>query len=99
MHAQARRPGGRDYALSHGRQDLLLRFDETCGEIVPLVQGEGGVVTFMPFDGGHDAPPAVKDAFLDAVFGPLPGAPPHPLPASVERCMAPPHDQRGVGTG
>jgi hypothetical protein len=53
----------------------------------------------MPFDGGHDAPPAVKDAFLDAVFGPLPGAPPHPLPASVERCMAPPHDQRGVGTG
>jgi hypothetical protein len=63
------------------------------------VQSEGGVVTFMPFDGGHDAPPAVKDAFLDAVFGPLPGAPPHPLPASVERCMAPPHDQRGVGAG
>jgi phospholipase/carboxylesterase len=88
---------GRRVFISHGRQDPLLRFDETCGEIVPLVQSEGGAVAFMPFDGGHEAPPAVKDAFLDAAFGALPGAPPHPLPASVEKCIAPSHDQRMVG--
>jgi phospholipase/carboxylesterase len=88
---------GRRVFISHGRQDPLLRFDETCGEIVPLVQSEGATVAFMPFDGGHEAPPAVKDAFLDAAFGAVPGAPPHPLPAAVEKCIAPSHDQRMMG--
>jgi phospholipase/carboxylesterase len=31
--------------IFHGRQDPLLRFDETCGEIVPLVQSEGPAVS------------------------------------------------------
>lgn len=83
---------GRKVLISHGRQDPILRFTDTCGEIVPLVQGEGAAVTFMPFDGGHDAPPAVKDAFLDVVFGAVPGAPPHPLPTTVEKCLRSPDD-------
>jgi predicted esterase len=90
---------GRRVFISHGRRDPLLHYDETCGEIVPVLQSEGAAVSFMPFDGGHEAPPAVKDAFLDAVFGPVPGAPPHPLPATVEKCMAPSHDERAVGVG
>ena len=78
---------GRRVFISHGRQDPILRYSDTCGEIVPLVESEGAAVAFVPFDGGHDAPPAVKDAFLDAVFGPVAGAPPHPLAASVDKCM------------
>ena len=83
---------GRRVFVSHGRQDRTLRFDTTCGEIVPLLQSEGAAVSFMPFDGGHDAPAAVKDAFLDAAFGAVPGAAAHPLPATVERCMRRPDD-------
>jgi phospholipase/carboxylesterase len=81
---------GRRVFVSHGRSDPILRFDTACGEIVPLLQSEGATVVFMPFDGGHEAPEATKDAFLDAVFGPMPGAPPHPLPAQVEKCMRKP---------
>ncbi|MGE5562811.1 MAG: alpha/beta hydrolase [Bacillota bacterium] len=60
---------GRPVYISHGRQDPLLKFDVTADDIVPLVKSEGGAVTFLPFDGGHDAPAWVKDAFLDAVLG------------------------------
>lgn len=88
---------GRRVFISHGRQDPLLSFDETCGEIVPMVESEVGKVTFMPFTGVHEVPPAVKDAFLDAVFGPIPGAPPHPLPPTNEKCMRLMHDERAVG--
>lgn len=52
----------------------LLKFDVTCNDIVPLLQSEGAEVTFVPFDGGHDAPTWVKDAFLDAVFGRVAGS-------------------------
>jgi predicted esterase len=87
---------GRRVFVSHGRQDPILKFDVTCGEIVPLLQGEGADVTFLPFDGGHDAPPPVKDAFLDAVFGKVPGTQALPLPASAAVCEAP--GQREVPT-
>ena len=80
---------GRRVFVSHGRQDPVLSFITDCTEIVPLVEGEGARVSFLPFDGGHEMPQIAKDAFLDAAFGPLPGAPPHPLPAKVERCMSP----------
>jgi predicted esterase len=83
---------GRRVLISHGRRDSILRFEVTCAEIVPLVEDEGAVVSFMPFDGDHEAPPQVKDAFLDAVFGLVPGAPAHPLPAKVEKCMSRPND-------
>jgi len=80
---------GRPVFVSHGRQDPILKFDVSCGEIVPLLQSEGADVTFLPFDGGHDAPPPVKDAFLDAVFGRSAGSVALPLPASVATCEVP----------
>ena len=77
---------GRTVFISHGRQDPLLKYDVTCARIVPLVEAEGGKVTFLPFDGVHDAPKPVKDAFLDAVFGPAPGSTPMPLPKEKPVC-------------
>jgi phospholipase/carboxylesterase len=85
---------GRRVFVSHGRQDPLLSFQTTCAGIVPLLRNEGAAVAFLPFDGVHEAPPAVKDAFLDAVFGPVPGQPPHPLPASVPVCHGPGSDMQ-----
>jgi predicted esterase len=80
---------GRRVFVSHGRQDPILKFDITCGEIVPLLQSEGADVIFLPFDGGHDAPPPVKDAFLDAVFGRVAGSQALPLPANAGVCDVP----------
>ena len=65
----------------------MLSYNTDCGEIVPLLQSEGAKVSFMPFDGGHEIPKIAKDSFLDALFGPRPGAGAHPLPLKVERCM------------
>ena len=83
---------GRRVFVSHGRRDPMLSFETTCGEIVPLLQGEGASVTFLPFDGVHEAPLAVKDAFFDAAFGPVTGSMAMPLPARVETCMRRPDD-------
>ncbi len=77
---------GRRVFVSHGRRDQTLSFDADCNEIVPLLQAEGAMVSFMPFDGVHEVPEAAKDAFLDAAFGQVPGAPPHPLPAQKPVC-------------
>lgn len=77
---------GRRVFISHGRKDPILKFSVTCGEIVPLLQSEGANLTFLPFDGAHEAPAAVKDAFLDAAFGPVAGSQAVPLPATVEKC-------------
>lgn len=78
---------GRRVLVSHGREDPVLKFDVTCGEIVPLVKSEGAELTFLPFDGGHDAPVWIKEAFLDAVFGPVAGSKAVPLPASASDCI------------
>jgi phospholipase/carboxylesterase len=85
---------GRKVYVSHGRRDPMLSFDLTCGAIVPLLQGEGAAVTFLPFDGAHEAPMPVKDAFFDAAFGPVAGSKAMPLPAKTETCMPPTRDQR-----
>jgi predicted esterase len=85
---------GRRVFVSHGRRDPMLSFEITCGAIVPTLQGEGAAVTFLPFDGVHEAPMAVKDAFFDAAFGPVAGSTAMPLPAKVETCMRPSRDQR-----
>jgi len=71
---------GRKVYISHGRQDPILKFEVTCNDIVPLVKGEGGEVTFVPFDGVHEAPVWLKDTFLDAVFGKVAGSRARPLP-------------------
>jgi predicted esterase len=80
---------GRPVFVSHGRQDPILNFDTTCAAIVPLLQSEGAKLTFVPFDGVHEAPVWLKDTFLDAVFGKAPGSEAHPLPASIPTCHAP----------
>jgi phospholipase/carboxylesterase len=85
---------GRKVFVSHGRKDPMLPFEVSCGEIVPMLQGEGAAITFLPFDGVHEAPLSVKDAFFDAAFGPVPGSTAMPLPARVETCMPPSRDQR-----
>ncbi|HEV8406494.1 MAG TPA: hypothetical protein VGQ34_01050 [Sphingomicrobium sp.] len=77
---------GRRVLVSHGRQDPLLKFDVTCGEIVPLLRSEGAAVTFLGFKGAHEVPNAVKDAFLDAAFGPVAGEPSHSLPVERPVC-------------
>jgi predicted esterase len=78
---------GRRVYVSHGRDDPILKFGVTCSEIVPLVKSEGADLTFLPFDGGHDAPVWVKDAFLDAVFGRAGDSQARPLPAGAGPCV------------
>jgi phospholipase/carboxylesterase len=77
---------GRLVFVSHGRQDPVLPFAGTCAEIVPRLAAEGAAVTFLPFDGVHQVPPGVKDAFLDAVFGRVPGSQAVALPAHTPTC-------------
>jgi predicted esterase len=79
---------GRRVFVSHGRSDPILKFDVTCGEIVPLLKEEGAAVTFVAFDGGHDAPVWLKDMFLDAVFGRVAGSEAPPLPPRPAACGA-----------
>lgn len=81
---------GRRVFVSHGRQDPILKFGVTCGDIVPLLKEEGAAVTFVPFDGGHDAPVWLKDTFLDAVFGRVAGSQARPLPTGEPACGAAP---------
>jgi phospholipase/carboxylesterase len=86
---RAERPArGRRVFVSHGRNDQLLKFFVTCSEIVPLLESEGAALTFLPFDGGHEVPESVTDAFLDAVFGPAPGQPIHRLDVVRPSCGA-----------
>ena len=86
---------GRKVYVSHGREDPVLSFSTDCAQIVPLLQSERALVTFQPFHGGHEIPQSVTGAFLDAVFGPLPGERPHPLAKKAETCIATPADMRG----
>lgn len=76
--------------VSHGRQDPTLHFEVDCNEIVPLLRDEGALVSFYAFEGVHEVPKAVVEAFLDASFGPAPGAAAHPLPPTPGACRAGP---------
>ena len=73
--------------VSHGRQDRVLSFETTCAEIVPMLEGEGALVMFLSFDGGHEIPAEATEAFLDAVFGPAPGASAHSLLPDTKTCV------------
>ena len=86
---------GRRVFVSHGRSDPILKFAVTCGDIVPLLKSEGAEVTFVPFDGGHDAPVWLKDTFLDAVFGPVAGSEARPLPEGSGVCVGDPSSRTG----
>jgi len=78
---------GRRVFISHGYSDPLLKFAVTCSEIVPLLREEGAAVTFVGFDGGHDAPVWLKDTFFDAIFGSIAGSKARPLPTGRQTCI------------
>jgi predicted esterase len=45
--------------ISHGRKDQILPFENTTGQMVPLLKQAGYDVTFREFDGPHTVPPEV----------------------------------------
>src|SRR4051812_3196961 len=68
--------------LAHGRRDSILAYRNASLGIVPRLRREGLDVTFRPFDGDHEIPPAVEaeafDFFLGntvPVLSPRPSAP------------------------
>lgn len=85
---------GRPVYISHGRADPILKLDVTCNDIVPLVKSEGAKVTFVPFDGGHDAPTWLKDEFLDAAFGRVAGSEARAVPEGAGTCAETPIESR-----
>jgi phospholipase/carboxylesterase len=42
--------------ISHGTDDPILAFEQTNGQILPLLQEAGYDVTFRRFEGGHEVP-------------------------------------------
>lgn len=51
--------------ISHGRSDSVLSAERTEQVIVPALQGWGYLITYVPFDGGHEVPAAISDQALD----------------------------------
>jgi phospholipase/carboxylesterase len=47
------------FFISHGTADDILPIDRCSRVIVPALQKRGYDVTFRPFEGGHDIPPAI----------------------------------------
>jgi phospholipase/carboxylesterase len=55
--------------LTHGRQDPILPF-ATSERLKALLERHGFAVTWVPFAGGHEIPPAVLDGLRDFVIRP-----------------------------
>lgn len=51
--------------ISHGRRDQILPFENTSGEMVPLLKQAGYSVTFREFDGPHTVPPEVARGAME----------------------------------
>lgn len=49
---------------THGRRDRILSFFRTSELLVPQLREEGYDVTFLPFDGDHEAPDNISEAAL-----------------------------------
>ncbi|MDQ1395381.1 MAG: phospholipase/carboxylesterase [Acidimicrobiaceae bacterium] len=47
--------------VSHGVHDRILPIDACSRRLVPALEREGYDVTYVEFDGGHDAPPPIAD--------------------------------------
>ena len=45
--------------ISHGTKDQILPFENTTGQMIPLLKMAGYDVTFREFDGPHTVPPEV----------------------------------------
>lgn len=82
----ARPAAGRPVLVSHGRQDPVLPYAQTCGSVLPLLRTQKAVVTFRPFDGRHQMPAEIISEFLDRAFGPRPGMAARPVAADRSEC-------------
>ena len=82
----ARPAAGRPVLVSHGRQDPVLPYAQTCGSVLPLLRTQKAEVTFRPFDGRHQMPAEIISEFLDRAFGPRPGMAARPVAADRSEC-------------
>jgi predicted esterase len=82
----ARPAAGRPVLVSHGRQDPVLPYAQTCGTVLPLLRTQKAAVAFRPFDGRHQIPADVITEFLDRAFGPRPGTAARPIAADRSEC-------------
>ena len=51
--------------ISHGRKDQILPFENTSGQMIPLLKQAGYNVTFREFDGPHTVPPEVARGAME----------------------------------
>jgi len=51
--------------ISHGRQDQILPFENTTGQMIPLLERAGYSVTFRQFDGPHTVPPEIARGAIE----------------------------------
>ncbi len=59
------RLGKPEIFIAHGTNDTIFPVDRSRGVTVPALRGEGYVVEYLEFDGGHSVPPAVRQQALD----------------------------------
>ena len=82
----ARPAAGRPVLVSHGRQDPVLPYAQTCELILPLLRTQKASVAFRPFEGRHQMPDEIITEFLDRAFGPRPGMAARPVAADRSEC-------------
>jgi predicted esterase len=63
--------GSPEIFISHGRQDPVLSYANTEGNIAPTLYNEGFPITFVPYDGEHSVPPSVARQAVDWMLSPL----------------------------
>ena len=51
--------------ISHGRRDQILPFENTSGQMIPLLKQAGYSVTFQEFDGSHTVPPEIARGAME----------------------------------
>jgi predicted esterase len=61
----AQRAGRPRILISHGRKDQILPFENTSGQMVPLLKQAGYDVTFREFDGPHMVPPEIARGAME----------------------------------
>jgi predicted esterase len=61
----AERTGRPRVLISHGRQDQILPFENTSGQMVPGLKRSGYDVTFREFDGPHTVPPEIARGAME----------------------------------
>src|SRR5215831_14774194 len=59
------RAGRTRILISHGTKDQILPFENTSGQMIPLLKQAGYDVTFREFDGPHTVPPKVARGAME----------------------------------